>query len=202
MLVECKNCGAPLDVVPGVASAMCRYCGTQSMIAQSRTIAPHTPPGWQPPRVWMPPPQFPAPHVQLSYKRASGCGLAFALLMTFGIIAFVGAILAVVFVSLRSSGAYVEALDYLKKNPEVVADLGKPIEDGLIPTGSISTSGPSGSADLDISLSGPKGEGSASITLVKSGGTWRVVSATWHHDGSSSSLPVTITKSGPLELDL
>jgi DNA-directed RNA polymerase subunit RPC12/RpoP len=55
MLIECRYCGAPLDVTPAQRSAKCRYCGSSSLIGEARTVAPATPPAWKPPPQWTPP---------------------------------------------------------------------------------------------------------------------------------------------------
>lgn len=52
MIIECRNCGAPLDVRPGMAVVECRYCGKTSQIAGTRTLNAVTPPDWQPPAQW------------------------------------------------------------------------------------------------------------------------------------------------------
>jgi hypothetical protein len=131
----------------------------------------------------------PAPsHIQLNYQKTRGCGLAIGLLFAISIAVFVGGIFAIVVVSLKGSGAYEEALSFVAKHPEVVRDLGKPIEDGFMPLGEISTSGAYGSANLTISLSGPRGDGDADVSLVKAAGKWTITSATWRHDGSTTTL--------------
>ena len=60
MILECRHCGAPLDVKEGAALTKCRYCGTVSQRQHMRTIATVTPRDFRPPPQWAPPPQFPA----------------------------------------------------------------------------------------------------------------------------------------------
>ena len=55
MLMECSNCGAPLDVTGSERLARCKYCGTTSRLRALRTVASETPPGWRPPEEWTPP---------------------------------------------------------------------------------------------------------------------------------------------------
>jgi len=55
MLIECKHCGAPLDVKPAKRTAKCNYCGSTSVIGEVRTVASSTPAEWKPPREWTPP---------------------------------------------------------------------------------------------------------------------------------------------------
>ncbi len=68
MLIECSNCGAPLDVEASSTLARCRYCGRTQQLKNARTAAPHTPANWQPPLQWTPPPQYAAPSVPLRYN--------------------------------------------------------------------------------------------------------------------------------------
>lgn len=56
MIVECDNCGAPLDVKDAQRFAKCGYCQATSRIKSLRTMAMETPAGWEPPKEWMPPP--------------------------------------------------------------------------------------------------------------------------------------------------
>lgn len=68
MLLECRNCGAPLDIEEGKQTAKCRYCKASSRTDSLRTVAPTTPPNWRPPPVWLPPPHMVAPSVPLPYS--------------------------------------------------------------------------------------------------------------------------------------
>lgn len=71
MLIECRNCGAPLDIKARQRFARCRYCDRQNRVQQTRTIAQHTPGGWQPPRVWTPPSHAPEDSKPLDYHTHS-----------------------------------------------------------------------------------------------------------------------------------
>jgi DNA-directed RNA polymerase subunit RPC12/RpoP len=55
MLVECSNCGAPLDVNEERAYTTCAYCRHKSLTRHLHTVANQTPAGWQPPAEWRPP---------------------------------------------------------------------------------------------------------------------------------------------------
>ncbi|AKT38613.1 hypothetical protein [Chondromyces crocatus] len=55
MLVECKFCGAPLDVGDTDSMVKCRYCDKTSQVRSLRTVMQQTPQGWAPPPRWMPP---------------------------------------------------------------------------------------------------------------------------------------------------
>jgi LSD1 subclass zinc finger protein len=58
MLVECKKCGAPLDVNGAHRFVRCSYCDSVNRVRTMHTLAPQTPAQWQPPPSWQPPPQF------------------------------------------------------------------------------------------------------------------------------------------------
>ncbi len=70
MLVECKNCGAPLDVNGVERFIRCSYCDKVNRVRTMRTMAFQTPPQWQPPQTWQPPPQF-GPFRPYQYHRVS-----------------------------------------------------------------------------------------------------------------------------------
>jgi LSD1 subclass zinc finger protein len=54
VLVECKHCGAPLDVNATASIVRCSYCGANSRVRSMKTLAPHAPSGWAPPQQWQP----------------------------------------------------------------------------------------------------------------------------------------------------
>jgi hypothetical protein len=58
VLVECKNCGAPLDVNGVERFVRCSYCDKVNRVRTMHTMAAVTPAEWQPPPTWQPPPQF------------------------------------------------------------------------------------------------------------------------------------------------
>ena len=68
MLLECRNCGAPLDIKPGQDTTKCVYCKATSRADVMKTVLPTTPPGWRPPPIWLPPPHVPAESVPLKYQ--------------------------------------------------------------------------------------------------------------------------------------
>lgn len=55
MLVECSQCGAPLDVSASASIVRCSYCGAHNRVRSMRTIAEQAPQGWVPPPTWVPP---------------------------------------------------------------------------------------------------------------------------------------------------
>ncbi|HEY8432641.1 MAG TPA: hypothetical protein VIL20_29925 [Sandaracinaceae bacterium] len=71
MLVECKHCGAPLDVGASASIVRCSYCGIHNRVRSMRTIAEQAPPGWAPPPAWTPPPTWTA------YRGPSGAPLPY-----------------------------------------------------------------------------------------------------------------------------
>jgi hypothetical protein len=112
MIVECKRCGAPLDVSEGKRHTKCAYCGATSETRALRTVAPQTPGGWQPPRQWTPPSHtgFRA-NAPLTYHapKAAGVIVLAAILGGIGVAVAAG---AVAFVSTRkvSPAGYVTGL--------------------------------------------------------------------------------------------
>jgi len=94
--------------------------------------------------------------------------------LTFVVLAvlFVVCIVFFVFSVLKSSDAYKTALARAKSDQRVVAALGTPIRDGLVPSGKTNVNGPSGEADIGIPISGPKGKATIYAVATKSMGTW------------------------------
>ena len=93
MLVECNNCGAPLDVKPTEQRSKCRYCGATTLVQNTRTIAPTTPPQWQPPRQWVPPAHVPADSTKtLIYSASFLVEHALGLIVTLGVGALMAAL--------------------------------------------------------------------------------------------------------------
>jgi hypothetical protein len=56
MLVECKRCGATLDIKPKAKRAKCRYCGAVDDRERLRAISAETPKDFTHPKEWTPPP--------------------------------------------------------------------------------------------------------------------------------------------------
>lgn len=54
MIVECKQCGAPLDVASTTSIVQCSYCGANNRVKTMRTISQIAPVGWAPPPTWQP----------------------------------------------------------------------------------------------------------------------------------------------------
>ncbi len=98
----------------------------------------------------------------------AGVALLFFLLCGgFGLIMFLG-----IRSTIRSSAPYAQALKLAQHNPAVIQELGEPIEAGFLVVGSVNDAGPTGNADLIISLSGPKNTATAHVVAHKSEGQW------------------------------
>jgi hypothetical protein len=99
VLVQCKHCGAPLDVKPNDRLVRCSYCDHTNRVRSMQTLQQMTPPNWQPPPTWTPPPQFPVRAqqplqvhtVKQPQANTSGCVVA-------GIVLAIGALVAGIFV--------------------------------------------------------------------------------------------------------
>lgn len=88
MLVECSNCGAPLDAKSTATVAKCSYCGQKNRHVQARTIAAQTPTNWRPPPRWTPPAHVPATsQKELRYHKRSGAGCMVLLPVAIGLLA-------------------------------------------------------------------------------------------------------------------
>jgi hypothetical protein len=128
-----------------------------------------------------PPPHFPSPRAEPvlpAHQRfigrhwkwliPVGC-LGFLLL----IVGFVVGIAAFAFSLIKSSDVYREAIHAVQTHPVARSELGDPIESGWFVSGSIQTSGPSGSADVSVPVSGPKRSGRVYAVATKSAGRWQ-----------------------------
>ncbi|WP_369938385.1 cytochrome c oxidase assembly factor Coa1 family protein [Xanthomonas tesorieronis] len=73
----------------------------------------------------------------------------------------------------KSSEPYRIGVAGAKVDQRVVAALGEPIEDGIMPSGSISTSNGTGSANLSVSLHGSRGNGTLYIEAERHAGEWQ-----------------------------
>jgi hypothetical protein len=85
---------------------------------------------------------------------------------------FVVCIVFFVFSVIKSSDAYKTALERAKNDQRVIASVGTPIHDGLVPSGKTNVNGPSGEANIAIPISGPKGKATIYAVGTKSAGKW------------------------------
>ncbi|HMJ15225.1 MAG TPA: cytochrome c oxidase assembly factor Coa1 family protein [Polyangiaceae bacterium] len=131
--------------------------------------------------------QYPSPRAQRRTARTKKGWFA-ALTASTGLLALLcGGLMvllcAFVFVTIKSSDAYETGLRYFTSHPVVIANLGRPIHDGLIPTGSLKRSAVGGHADLSFSLSGPKGKGQAHMVAIRGATGWTLYHAEWTFKG-------------------
>jgi hypothetical protein len=110
---------------------------------------------------------------------AVALGLAVGILVV-GITLVAGAI--------KQSDAYQTSLAFLLNDSRVTAALGEPIENGLLPQGTIKRTGGFGEAVLGYDLSGPRASGSARVMSHRDGARWIVDSATFIVDGRTETL--------------
>jgi len=89
-------------------------------------------------------------------------------------LAIVAGVFFVVVGSLKRSGAFEEAMRVANAHPVVAEKLGHPVSSGYFIGGSVSVSGPSGSASLSIPLKGPKGSGTLYVEARKQAGEWQL----------------------------
>ena len=87
-------------------------------------------------------------------------------------VAFVAAIMLLVFGAMKSSDVYKMAVSRAKADPRVTEAIGSPIKEGRFVGGHTDVSGGSGQADLTIPIHGPKGEAKIYATATKSAGEW------------------------------
>lgn len=88
------------------------------------------------------------------------------------VVAFFGAMFAGVIHLFRSSSAYRASLDFVESQPAVIAELGSPIEDGLMPTGSITSDGRRADSRISIRLHGARADGWAQVISHRESATW------------------------------
>ena len=101
-------------------------------------------------------------------------------------VVFVLCIVFFVFSVLKSSDAYQNALTRAKNDSRVVAALGSPIKEGLVPSGKTNVNGSSGEADIAIPISGPKGKATIYAVGTKSDGKWEFSKLSVQVDGGNT----------------
>ncbi len=156
----------------------CRYC--QSMLDEepvSGTVSPpSSPPGFEPPPS-PPPVSLNGETLQKEIKEpGKKKRWKLPVIIVTAVLALI-IILAIIAVNagrsaLRSSPVYTETLNFLYANPEAVSYLGEPIELGRGVNGSISTSGNTGEADLEIPVSGSLNKGTVYAQATLADGWW------------------------------
>ena len=94
-----------------------------------------------------------------------------------GIVILIGAIgiaglLVFVFTAIKSSSVYREAMRRAQANPQVIARLGTPIENGWWVTGTVHINGRSGTASISFPIHGPKAGGTIHADATEENGNW------------------------------
>lgn len=82
------------------------------------------------------------------------------------------ALMSSVFAAMKNSDAAKKSVLQAQTNPLVAQELGTPIVEGWMVSGSINTSTTSGDADLAVPISGPKGRAKIYVTARKIAGAW------------------------------
>ena len=146
-----------------------------------------------------PPPMPPSPfgdptQVRAENRAAAGKGVLFGCggcaLILIAVVVFGAAIFAVVMFSLKQTDAYTEAVSRAKASSALKAELGEPIEAGLMLSGSVNINNGNGHANITVPVSGPKDEASIHAVADKHNGAWKF-----------STLTATTKKNG-LEINL
>lgn len=135
--------------------------------AMAEPTPPPVPPTTPPPLVPQQPPRGGWWSRNWKWFVPTGC-LTFLALIAL----FIVCITLFVFGVLKSTDVYKTALARAKNDQRVVAALGTPIKEGLVPSGKTNVEGSSGEADLAIPISGPKGKATIYAVATKSGGEW------------------------------
>jgi hypothetical protein len=102
--------------------------------------------------------------------------------------AFLAFLVLVIFGALKQSDVYKMAVARAKADQRVVAALGTPISEGMFLSGSTSTSGSTGEADLTIPISGPKGKANLYAVATKSAGDWTFSKLVVKVDGTGETI--------------
>jgi hypothetical protein len=89
---------------------------------------------------------------------------------------------------LKSSYPYQDAVKQAKANSAVIADLGQPIDTGLMVQGSVNLQNDAGDADLKIPIHGPYGSGIVHVVGAKSKGTWTYSALDFNPDNGGPSV--------------
>jgi Cytochrome oxidase complex assembly protein 1 len=95
---------------------------------------------------------------------------AIAVVLLIGL--FVGGLIVMIFGFMRASEPYQHGVQTATSDARVIAELGAPVKPAWLFSGSIETSGPSGSADISIGLKGSRRRGTLYIVAKKSAGRW------------------------------
>lgn len=106
------------------------------------------------------------------FKRVQRNWAIAALATIAAFILLIATVAVIAITAMKNSDAYVGAVSRLQDSQEAVAALGAPVTTGW-PSGSISTSGPKGKADLSFSAKGSKAKGTVYLDATREMGQWR-----------------------------
>ena len=109
-------------------------------------------------------------------QKSSGCLKVFLIgcgVLIFLGVAFVAALVFIVFAAIKKSTVYEQALERVRNDPRVVATLGQPIEPGFWVRGSVGTHNGKGTADFYFPVSGSKEKATVHVVAAtEQGETW------------------------------
>ncbi len=114
-----------------------------------------------------------------SYARnpaASKKALVVGIGIVLAVCVFVSALFFVIINFIKNDSSYITAEAYIKSNPQVMAQVGQVESFGWMPTGSVSRSGDSGRAELNIKVNGSEGTAHVFIYMTKARGEdWEII---------------------------
>lgn len=122
------------------------------------------------PRPLPQPPEAPAASWRQRHRKWFLFAVAVAVVLVFS--GLVALLLHIIVESIKSSDAYVGALERVRTAPAVTAALGTPLEEGYFVRGTIHVSGPTGLAELAIPVAGPKGRAMIYVEATRRQGEW------------------------------
>ena len=103
------------------------------------------------------------------------------------VVLFVVGIAGFVFYQIGNSEAARKSKDFLRTNEKLKQDIGEVKDFGSIVTGSVSLSGGSGNAKINLKVIGDRNTVNASVDLVLvSGSSWRVSAASYVNDSGQT----------------
>jgi hypothetical protein len=132
------------------------------------------------------------------FKRVQRRWAIWGVVVWVGLILLIGALIGGIFFGLAHSEAYRLGVAKLQESAEVAQVLGTPIAAGA-PTGDISLTDDSGSANLSFSASGPKGSGAVTLQAIKKGGVWTIRGLRLKLDGRDDVIDVVNPTSARLD---
>jgi Cytochrome oxidase complex assembly protein 1 len=103
------------------------------------------------------------------------------------VVIFVVGIVGFVFYQIGNSEAAVKSKDFLRTNEKLKQDIGEVKDFGSLVTGSVSLSGGSGNAKINLKVIGEQKTVNASVDLILvSGSSWRVSAASYVNDSGQT----------------